>query len=238
MEKQKSALKTSSGKGMVKFFYQEFESLRAKTGIRQWEQLNELPDAAKVIHDHIEFMCSECCKPPFHVVRDEIKQRVIGRAIVEDGDFIGLNAKFVRKALNAWWLVNGDRVIEAMNQKERSVYDRVELTDEQKQKIDRLANQYVADLLRGEGPKMVPKLDQAVVEKEGGEWISNIERKATCYPITTPEQAKVHELHLEWIRRNFDKYTADKLPGWKEEEEWIGSLSESDKTMIYKKAGL
>ena len=223
---------------MVKFFYQEFESLRAKTGIRQWEQLNEQPDAAKVIHDAISFMCQECNKPPFHVVRDEIKQRVISRAIVEDGDFIGLNAKFVRRALNAWWLVNGDRVIEAMNQKESSVYDRIELTDEQKQNIDRMANQYLADLLRGDGLKMVPKIDQETAVKEGGEWISNLERKATCYPITAPEQAQAHELHLEWARRNFDVRTGDKLPTWKPEREWIDQLSDSEKQRVYKQAGL
>ena len=49
-------------------------------------------------------------------MRDEVKQRVISRAIVEDQEFIGLNAKFVQRALAKWWMVNGDRVMEAMNE--------------------------------------------------------------------------------------------------------------------------
>ena len=238
MEKQKSALpnSTNSEKGMYEFFHQEFQTLKAKTGIKQWEHLNEQPNAAKGIHEVIEFMCQECIKPPFHVVQPIIKQRVISRAIVEDIDFIGLNAKFVRRALNAWWTVNGDRVMEAMNQKESSAYSRVELTEAQKRKIDRIANKYVAEILQGEGPKMIPKIQPEAVKKEGAEWQSNLERKAVCYPITTISQAHKHELHLEWCRCNFDKYTADKLPTWKPEQEWIESLSETEKERIYKAA--
>src|SRR5688500_12716663 len=110
MENQNQPLRKSESKAkdMFEFFHEEFQTLRAKTGIRQFEQLNEQPDAAKAINDVIEFMCRECEKPPFHVVRPEIKQRVISRAIVEDQEFIGLNAKFVQRALNKWWLVNGD----------------------------------------------------------------------------------------------------------------------------------
>lgn len=240
MESQKSPSKNSThtAKGMYEFFHEEFQSLRAKTGIRQWEQLNEQPDSARIIHEHIDFMCKECEKPPFHVVRPEVKQRVIARAIVEDGDFIGLNAKFVRKALNAFWIANGDRVMEAINQKERSVYDKIELTDEQKRKIDSLANAYVAQLLQGDGPKMVPKMESNVAAIEGQEWKSNLERKAISYPPNSEEQIQAHELHLEWARRNFDTRTGDKLPTWKPEPEWMEGLTEDDKKRIYKKAGI
>lgn len=207
----------STDPGMFEFFYSEFESLRAKTGIRQWEQLNEQPDAAKAIHDAIQLMCDECMKPPFHVVRDEVKQRVISRAVVEDPDFIGMNAKFVHRALNKWWLVNGDRVMEAMNKHQEA--ERVELTPEQKRKIDELANKYVAELLQGDGPRMVPKVDNP--KKEGAEWKSDLERKAIQYPVTTPEQARTAELHRQYVRENYDLYTAEKLHGWIPEKEWM-----------------
>lgn len=60
--------------------------------------------------------------------------------------------------------------------------------------------------------------------------------KAKMYPTTALSQAQKHELHLEYVRQNFDKYTADKLPGWIPEDQWIGRLSEGDKTRIYKQA--
>lgn len=238
MENQHQHLKKSEAqaKDMVEFFHDEFQTLRSKTGIRQWEQLNEQPNAAKAIHDVIDFMCQVCNKPPFHVVRPEVKQRVIARAIVEDTEFIGLNAKFVQKALGSWWAVNGDRVMEAMNQTKPA--EPVELTAEQKRKIDQMANKYVEEILRGDGPQIIPKMEPEVAKKEGAEWDSNIERKGISYPLTTIEQAQNHELHLEWIRQNFDKYTGDKLPTWKEESEWINNLSESEKDKIYYIAGI
>jgi len=220
-----------SEKGMYEFFHDEFQSLRAKTGIRQWEQLNDQPDSAKVIHDHIQFMCKECDKPPFHVVDAKVKQRVISRAIVEDGDFIGLNAKFVRKALNAWWMVNRDRVMEALN--DHKIADKIQLTPEQSRKIDEIANRYIAELLQGGGPRPVPEVENA--EKQGAEWTSDIERRAIQYPKTTPEQAAAHELHLEYVRRNYDKYTAEKLSNWIPESEWLESLSQEEKNQITKR---
>ncbi len=188
MEKYTSASKNSAGMGMYEFFYEEFQTLRARTGIRQWEMLNDLPkeQAAKEIHTIIDFMCQECNKPPFDIVRPEVKQRVIARAVVEDQDFIGLNAKFVRKALNAWWVTNGDRVIEAINQKEAKVYERVELTPDQKAKIDVMANTYVARLLQGDGPKPIPKLEPDEIKKEGKEWKSELERKAVSVEYRPP----------------------------------------------------
>lgn len=221
----------SSSMDMVKFFYQEFESLKAKTGIRQWEQLNELPEASKVIHDHIEFMVRECDKPPFHVVRPEVKQRVISRAIVEDPEFIGLNAKFVNKALYRWWANNGDRIMEQVNK--GNEFKPVELTEEQKRKIDEMANAYVAQLLQGDGLKSVPKMDSNVAAVEGAEWRSNLERKAISYPPNTKEQIEAHKLHLEWARRNHDPRTAERLPNWIPESEWTSSLTEDQKQRIY-----
>lgn len=224
----------STANDMFTFFYSEFETLRAKTGIRQFEQLNELPDSAKQIHDIIEFMCQECQKPPYHVVRDEVKQRVISRAIVEDQDFIGLNAKFVQRALAKWWMVNGDRVMEAMNQQEPT--SKVVLTEEQKRKIDAIANKFLAELLQDDGPKLVPKMESGVAKVEGKEWTSDLERKAIQYPITTAEEAIERELHREWARTNHSLYDGKPLPTWKPEQEWIESLSEEQKSEIYKRA--
>lgn len=186
-QKQVSTKSGSTASDMFAFFYSEFESLRAKTGIKQWEQLNEQPERDKAIHDVIDLMVQECQKPPYHVVRDEVKQRVISRAVVEDPDFIGLNARFVQRALNKWWLVNGDRVMEAMN--EHKVEDKIELSPAQKRKIDELANKYVSELLQGNGPRMIPKVEHH--EKVGAEWKSDLERKAVSVQYQPPDAREV-----------------------------------------------
>lgn len=240
MENQKSVSTKSKPQavGMFEFFYGEFETLRAKTGIRQWEQLNEGADAARVIHDIIDFMCQECNKPPFDIVKPEVKQRVISRAIVEDNDFIGLNAKFVRKALNAWWSNNGDRIIEERNRKEAAAYQRVELSSEQKQKIDRLANAYVAQLLQGDGPQPVPKLKPAEIAREGAEWQSELERKGTNYkdPHTPEWYALRDKIRREASEFYKNKYTLSGMKIYPIRDQEIFAQSKADAEEIFKRA--
>lgn len=233
-QKQASTKSESTANDMFAFFYSEFESLRAKTGIRQWEQLNEQPDAAKAIHDVIDFMVQECNKPPYHIVRTEVKQRVISRAIVEDPEFIGLNAKFVQRALAKWWLVNGDRVMEAMN--EHKVSGKVELSPEQKRRIDEIANAYLAELLQGEGPKAVPKVEN--VEKAGAEWKSELERKAVSVKYTPPKEEdfeirdRIRKAGSELYKGRFDI----RLKLFRVKDFQILAESQQDAEKIYKLA--
>lgn len=225
---------------MYDFFLNEFKSLRAKTGIRQWEALNDLPDAAKEIHVIIDLMCRECAKSPFNIIQEDVKQRVIARAIIEDEHFIGLNAKFVRRALNAYWKDNGDRVLEKMNQKTAEETTRVELTQEQKAKIDEMANRYVAELFQGDGPKAVPQLKPDEIKREGAEWQSNLERKSTGYkPVLTAEQIAIRDK----IRRTAsefykDKYSFSGMQVWKVGEYEVFAESLADAEEIVRQANL
>jgi hypothetical protein len=81
--------------------------------------------------------------------------------------------------------------------------------------------------------RKVPPLTIEDVLKEGQE-----RPKANFHPLTSVSQAQKHELHLEWVRLNFDKYTGDKQPLWQPEQEWIDSLTEEDRQEIFKKAKL
>lgn len=218
---------------MYDFFYNELVNLKAKTGFNQWEKLNEAKDPGAEINSLIDFMIQECNKPPFDIVKPEVKQRVIARAVVEDQDFIGLNAKFVRKALGAWWLSNGDRVMEERNRKAESIYEKVPLSPEKSAEIDRMLDEYKRRILSDAGFKPVPKVSVDVLERDGAE-----RQKATPYPVTSLAEARRHELHLEWARRNFDVRTQDKLPSWKPEQEWIEGLSEEERKAIFDKADL
>lgn len=81
--------------------------------------------------------------------------------------------------------------------------------------------------------KKIPPLTEIDVREEGQE-----KPKPKLHPVTTASQARKHELHLEWMRQNFDTYTGDKLPTWKPEPEWIEGLSENEKAIMFKKAGV
>lgn len=164
---------------MYEFFYGELKSLKARTGLLQWEKLNEQTNPTKEIDDLISFMIDECSKPPFNKIKIEIKQRIVSRAVIEDKEFIGMNAKFVRRALNAWWETNGDRVLMAINNSENA-YQKVVLTKEQNEKVDEMLESYRRSL-ESSTIQPVPKLEKREIEKEGAEWKSEIERKSTGY---------------------------------------------------------
>lgn len=81
------------------------------------------------------------------------------------------------------------------------------------------------------GERKIPPIDTRDILTEGQE-----RPKANLHPKTSGSEFIKHELHLEWCRTNFDKYTGDKLPSWKPESEWTGSLTEDQKNEIIAKA--
>lgn len=208
---------------MRAFFKQELKNLQAKTGIRQLENMMLKEKWQDEANKLIEFMIEECNKPPFNIVATAVKERVISRAIVEDQEFIGLNAKFVRRALNAWWLTNGDRVIEACNAKSSVVYERVELTPEQSAKIDVMAKEYIQQLLSGDTEiKSVPQLTDEEIKREGKEFeATHIVRKATKYSngFTIEQIAMIEKLdqakaYFNKGITNFGGYTFYNIEGF------------------------
>lgn len=218
------------------FFYQELSTVKARTGMLQWDKLNESSTKIEDINQLIDFMIIEIKKPPFDKVNVEVKQRVISRAIVEDKDFIGLNAKFVRKALSTWWEVNGDRVLMAVNYNN---HERVELTPEQNAKVNTLLKSYSDRLLsEASNIKLLPRMKSEVAKKEGAEWTSNIERKASKYVNNiTPEGYELKkqvQLEAGKFYRNLHEFS--KMKQFSIEGIDFLALSEEDAYKIYRKA--
>lgn len=202
---------------MYEFFYEELKTLKARTGILQWEKLNEAADREKEVNDLIDFMLVEVNKDPFKKVNPAVIQRVISRAVIEDKDFIGLNAKFVRRALASWWEVNGNRVLMKLQEQEAAAAPKVELTKEQNDFVDTMVNSYVKRLLTepAAGMTRLSKMPKQQAAKEGAEWTSNLERKASKYNNgLTPEQYAFKK-HLQRTASDFYKsrvsYTGLKL---------------------------
>jgi hypothetical protein len=219
---------------MKEFFKNQLETLYTRTGFRQLENMMQRQGKDEAgedlwkqdVRQLINFMVEECNKPPFDNVKETVKARVIARAVVEDQEFTGLNAKFVRRALNAWWKDNGDRVLDAMNHQSAGMKPEP-LTPEQNEKINVLLESYRKSLL-----SPMPQMKPEEIEKEGAEWKSELERKAVSKgykPAMNREDIKARELHLQWIRENHNPNNGFKLPGWISEEEWLKKLKQDEK---------
>lgn len=210
---------------MREFFKQELETLYERTGFKQFINIMQEPDFEDQLKKLLDHMVAECNRPPFNILTDIVKQRIISKSIMDD-EFTGLNAKFVRKALNAWWGVHGQRVLEARDEKNREVYEPVVLSDEKKKEIDKLANEYRLALLRGDGFQKVPKLSGEEIAREGKE--NPKERPvAICYPKTPAEQVLKIELHTQYIRENYDAISGKPKSTWIPENEWLDNLNKN-----------
>lgn len=62
-----------------------------------------------------------------------------------------------------------------------------------------------------------PKMTYKEIADEG-DWLP---KKPAPYPSCSESEVRKRELHLQYIKENYDPRTADKLPTWIEESEWL-----------------
>lgn len=153
---------------MREFFKQELNSLKAKTGLNQYENFSAMKDAAgnsiaaeqiKLLIDSMVTVCST-----FNYIPDEHKKAIIATGIVTDPDFTGLNARIVFKWLQA---KNSLYFKQEAHQKETSVYDKIQLTEDQRLEVDKLLEDYKKEIVGGFN--QVPKLTPQQIQEEGQE---------------------------------------------------------------------
>lgn len=199
---------------MHDFFKSELKTLQLKTGIRQLETMASKSGWEKDMETLINFMVDECNKPPFDVIGIDVKQRVIAAAIVEDKDFIGMNAKFVRRALSTWWTFNKDKYFEKIQNSQSETTEVHEpVSPEKRQEW----LQKWMDSLEETKIMTVPKMSKKEIIEEGG-WLP---KGSASYPQMSEAEVRKHERHVEWIKANFDPRTGEKLEGFVEEKDWI-----------------
>lgn len=83
---------------MKDYFLQLLQNLDKLTGMKQYEKLMQMSEYKREINTLLDILCRVCEQFPF--IPDEDKKRIINDAVISDGDFIGLNAKFIAKSLN------------------------------------------------------------------------------------------------------------------------------------------
>jgi hypothetical protein len=62
---------------------------------------------------------------------------------------------------------------------------------------------------------------RAITDKEIRQEGQETPKKYRPYPSTPASILEQRELHIQWIRENFDVYTGHKLPTWMPEDEWL-----------------
>lgn len=108
--------------------------------------------------------------------------------------------------------------VEAKMKKESQARQDQEITiPEISESTSNLINEYVNKLATFKPGKAMPA---DMVKALGRE---KIERKAASagMPSGTIEDFNRHELHLQYIRENYDPLTGKPLPGWMPENEWL-----------------
>lgn len=201
---------------MYDFFTDELKSLKALTGIRQWENLNELDEPIKAINNLIELMIRETESDPFDKIKPIVKQRIIHEAILNDPDFIGLNAKFVRRALMMWWNQNGENVLFKIQEEKKKSDPQPVISGNYPEEI---LNEWLASVKQVAAPE--PQMKPEEIVKKGKEWTSEIERKAVSTipdPTRTIYTAETIKERNARIREHQIKAFKERNPEASEEE--------------------
>lgn len=84
---------------MRDFFKHELKTLKAKTGLNQYETFSGMPDAEVQLKTLLDGMVSVCSG--FNYIPDDHKKEIIKAAIITDPEFTGLNARVIFKWLQA-----------------------------------------------------------------------------------------------------------------------------------------
>lgn len=198
---------------MRDYFLQLLQNLDKLTGMKQYEKLMQMSDYKKEINTLLDILCRVCEQFPF--IPDEAKKQIIQDAVISDGDFIGLNAKFIAKSLNL-------KKEFYMNLKDDVVIHPEALTGEAREK--RLH----------EWLKAINGMEMMQTKEDPYAHIRAIQPKDG--QVYTPQQHNEYERqrHLDYIQDNFDALTGKALPTAISEEEYNKIY---DETMLSNDAG-
>lgn len=193
---------------MREFLFSTLRDLDKLAGLKQFNQLAELPDSQvqiKDLLDKIMFIVDQ-----FKDIPDKAKQDIIYAGVLTDQNFYGLNAKVVYK-----WLVT-----EAHKYKPKPVEEPV--TEESKP-LERGSEQYLKRLQEWEEAlnktEMMLTQRSDIYAKVREEWKpkDGIEYKSTL----TEQDILRRELHIQYVRENYHPVTREKLEHWMPEDQWI-----------------
>jgi len=194
---------------MKKFFFDLLKQLDKLTGIKQYEKLQTTADPAKEVSELIEILCRVCAQ--YSYIPEKYQQAIISTSVVNDLEFIGLNARIVNK----WLYMNRERFIGTGNQYEEKEPEAPPLTGEAREK----RAQEVLDIIA----KCDTNFTQSSNDQLRNYFDKLYKKTGTEAPprISGPEEIFAKKMHIEYLKANYDPRTKEKLPNWMPEEQWL-----------------
>jgi hypothetical protein len=201
---------------MEEFFKSELRTLKAKTGLNQYENLSAMADAQFQFHILISSMILACDEFPY--IGENDKKRIIQEQILRDQDFTGLNSRVIWKWLNA----NKDHYWAVAQAKADPVQSTPVAFNKLPVALQEQINAFKISLME-RGPKSVPQNVQEDMKKIKQEDEGRVEKVSYSkgYVPPTEEEILKRDLHLEYVRQNFDAISGKKKENWMPEEQWL-----------------
>lgn len=205
--------------GMTKFFKEELENLKMKTGFNQFENLKQDPAWKEKANDLVRQLVQETERPPFDKIKVEVIQRILMDGVMNDKDFIGWNPKWVRMTLNNWWGIYGGKIIEARTASEKQNMQAVPYEGPPID-VDTLINSYLNTLKSAPMMRSVPKVTEVEANEEGQD-----RPKAHIYRST--DRSYLNEVNAR-VRKGRELYFRENYPGATEEQvkEYLDSFKD------------
>jgi hypothetical protein len=189
---------------MRDYFKNLLQNLDKLTGIKQYEKLCQTKNPKEEIKTLLDILCRVCDQFPY--IPDEDKKRIIQDATIADQEFIGLNAKIIFK-----WL-NMKREFYMKDPKDEVVIHPDALTGEAMQ---RRLDEWREALAKVE-TNYTQKVDVYQTIRE--QWKP---REGTpVYSKTGDNLVTEHQMHVEYLKANYNARTGKPLPTWVPEHEW------------------
>lgn len=188
---------------MRSFFKSELETLKAKTGLNQYETFSNMPDAPhqiKILLDSMILVCQE-----FHFIPDEDKKRIIREMITRDQEFTGLNSRVIWRWLNA----KKDQYYKELAHREAEAGE-PPLTGEAR---DKAIQEYLNAILQVDNNFKVSNDKYSEIRAQ---W--NPEAKK--YQPLSSEQVRIRKAHVEYVRAMQAEFGTDDTK-WPDEMDWI-----------------
>lgn len=202
---------------MREYFNDILNNLDTLAGLRQLENIYRSvgDDEGKAITEINKLLTALCnVSKLFPFIPEAEQQKIINQAVISE-EFPNLNANLVYKWLNR----HKDKYFkESHHIPEQPPAPPV--TEEEKQKwlkkwqaeVDKIGSS--VPIVKENSPQM--------------EWLRKrpVEMEDLGYTPPSEEKVQAHNLHIQYIRENYDPYTGKPLPTWIPEKEWLNSKGE------------
>lgn len=202
---------------MKEFFKKCLEDLELRTGIRQlyWLNQNSADQAEFDRKKNILLESMEIVSKEFSYISEKAQKQIIDSMIVKDQDYTDLNSRAVWKWLN----MNKDHYFREAN---APVIDqKVQMTQEQNEGVDKLLNQRIAEL--SQGIKKVPSVSAFELAKASER---PKEKALSTGHVSPPMEVVIYsDMKVEYGRQCHDLVTGKPNEKWMPFEEFVKTFN-------------